>query len=111
MPETIYCWRCQMDIPMLDEDEWSRIKALLTNRIEAIKRYREETGASLKDALRDCREQPVLEEYRCITGFQETNVNALWHHRLSLYGSPCVDCGRRLRTPASSGCVDCPNDD
>jgi len=42
---------------------------------------------------------PVLREYERITGVHETNPNAVYHHRLALYGPPCSNCGKPLRTP------------
>jgi len=42
---------------------------------------------------------PVLREYERITGFHETNPNAVYHHRLALYGPGCSNCGKPLRTP------------
>lgn len=50
---------------------------------------------------------PALEEYFRITGFPETNYAALVHHRVSLYGPPCKNCGRPLRTPQAKMCVMC----
>jgi hypothetical protein len=50
---------------------------------------------------------PVLEEYRRITGFHETNINAFYHHVASLYGPACDACGKPLRTPKAGRCVEC----
>ena len=50
---------------------------------------------------------PVLNEYERITGFHETNINALYHHRSSLYGSPCGNCGKPLRRPQAKMCGTC----
>ena len=50
---------------------------------------------------------PMLAEYKRITGYAETNPNALAHHRLSLYGPPCHTCGRPLRTSQATRCGSC----
>jgi hypothetical protein len=69
-----------MDIPMLDDLE-----------------FREVIEAGWQ----------ALEAYRRITGFEETNINAVWHHSLSLYGPPCHKCGKPLRTPRALWCPAC----
>lgn len=49
----------------------------------------------------------MLAEYERITGFRETNLNAVFHHRLSVYGPPCRHCGKPLRTPQARFCGSC----
>jgi len=41
----------------------------------------------------------ILRRYFELTGFEETNPNAVWHHVASQYGPPCSSCGKPLRTP------------
>jgi hypothetical protein len=107
MAKTLYCWRCRIDVPMLDEDEWAEVEPHLVNAIERIKRYRAEHGVSLYEARRDGYGKDALERYFQITGFRETNADALWHHRLSDYGPPCDACGKPLRTPRAKLCAAC----
>ena len=75
-----WCWRCKMDIPMLDEDEFSLVMT--------------EFHANRPDGRK-----AMMAEYNRLTGFLESNPNAVWHHRISIYGpsSPAVErsCGRR----------------
>ena len=105
MPRTIYCWRCDMNMPMLTEEEWQLVNA--TSFFEQMNRYREETGCSLAEAKQKGMGYQSLAAYERITGFKETNPNALHHHRLSLYGPPCHACGKPLRTPAAGSCAAC----
>lgn len=74
---------------MLDDAEFAVITQL-------------DTHIPLKDRLIE-----ILERYNRITGYSETNPNAVWHHRLSLYGPPCKNCSRPLRTPRAKLCGSC----
>jgi hypothetical protein len=78
---------------MLDDEEFERVSSL------------RKTGS-----WGDHRESmfgPVLREYERITGFRETNPNAIYHHVLSMYGPPCAKCGKPLRTPRAKICGAC----
>ena len=96
-----------MDVPMLDESEWQVIEPLLVRAIEDMKRYCHEHGVSLTEAQRSALGASALAKYKEFTGFGETNINTLWHHRASLYGQPCIQCGKPLRTPNASYCAEC----
>lgn len=95
-----------MDIPMLTEEEWAVVSPHLSNAIEQISTYRKVHGCSLEEATRRGLAD-ALDAYARLTGFNETNPNALWHHRLSLYGPPCHACGKPLRTPQAQYCAMC----
>ena len=101
MPRSLYCWRCKMDIPMLDEHEWMSLPAL-ADRSRRIADHRR-NGLSLSQAV-DAQQQEALEQYHVLTGFHETNFLALLHHRISLYGPPCRRCGKALRTAVARRC-------
>jgi hypothetical protein len=49
----------------------------------------------------------VLQRYFEVTGFEETNANAIWHHQLKQLGPPCRNCGKPLRTPRAKLCAAC----
>jgi len=101
---TMYCWRCKIDLPILTEEEYRQV--FPTGFMEQIRDYREKTGADLRQAQAVVGEQ-ALATYERITGFREANPFALYHHRLSLYGPPCSECGKPLRTPAANYCAAC----
>ena len=108
MASLLYCWRCRTDVPMLDEAEWAQVHALLSVSIARLQEYRLVHAASLPEAMRHVvvgRE--ALAKYREFTGYDEANVNALQHHRASLYGPPCASCGKPLRTPRAKLCAAC----
>ena len=50
MPTLHYCWRCGVEVPMLNETEWAELDPFLSAMIGHIQSYREKTGASLADA-------------------------------------------------------------
>lgn len=105
--KVLWCWRCRMDIPMLDADEWAEVHRALEEGIRGIEADRETEGSELTSDLvpRFC--AGALDAYERITGFRETNPNALWHHRIALYGPPCPICGKPLRTPKAKLCAAC----
>ncbi len=92
---------------MLTESEWERVGPELSNAIEQIKAYREQHNCSLAEARQKGLGRRALDVYEEITGFRETNPDALYHHRLSVYGPPCNACGKPLRTPQARSCAAC----
>lgn len=104
MPQMLYCWRCRQEVPMLDEREWELFYPAMG--VQGIQHYRQLYQVSLKEAMERF-EQPVLDAYFELTGYRETSYNALWHHRLSLYGPPCSACGKPLRTGRARFCAAC----
>ncbi|WP_224240340.1 hypothetical protein [Hyalangium gracile] len=100
--KVLWCWRCQMDVPMLDEDEFQAMWRLYSERAPGANGLRQEENSPLRERF-----LPMLEEYKRLTGMAETNPNAVVHHRLSLYGPPCAACGKPLRTPQARHCAAC----
>ncbi len=106
--KTVYCWRCQCDVPMLDDDEWRRFEPLWRACWQDLKRRTSDPLAATDvDAWKQVVFRPALDEWERVTGFRETNHLALLHHRLSLCGPPCEACGRLLRTPEARQCAEC----
>ena len=92
---------------MLTEEEWVIVAPHLENAVTQIKQYREAHQCSLSEANSKGFGRQALAAYEQITGFKETNPNALFHHRLSIYGPPCHACGKPLRTPQARYCAMC----
>ena len=92
---------------MLTEEEWELVAPGFENAMEQIMRYREECNCSLVEARKKGYGQNALAQYEEITGFKETNADALFHHRLIIYGPPCHGCGKPLRTPRAKYCAMC----
>jgi hypothetical protein len=86
---------------MLDETEWPLVAPYLDSHVEAIKRYREIHGVGVAEARANVADLACA-SYERLTGFRETNYLSIYHHRLSIYGPTCAQCGRLLRTPKGS---------
>lgn len=108
--EELWCWRCRMEVPMLDEEEYRLVREARRDGMEAVERERRGIAAPSPLTLHSPHaesERPTLEMYRLLTGFEETNPNAVWHHRISMYGPPCPSCEKPLRTSAARYCAAC----
>ncbi|HJR72468.1 MAG TPA: DUF6348 family protein [Luteimonas sp.] len=92
---------------MVDDHEWELLQPLLMKSIHELQRHRQQHGTSLAAARQQGFGRAALDKYRELTGFNETNVDALWHHRVGIYGPDCVSCGKPLRTPRASFCAAC----
>jgi hypothetical protein len=103
----LWCWRCKMEMPMLDEEEYALIHQMFRNAIPAAKENRKKNNLSTNELTMEEIFLPVREKYKEITGFEETNHGAILHHRISIYGEPCTNCGKPLRTPEASFCAAC----
>ena len=53
--------------------------------------------------------QPLLDYYNNLSGFKETEHNAIMHHQISQYGPACENCGKPYRTPQALFCAACGN--
>ncbi len=106
--KTLWCWRCKMEIPMLDEEEYAQISALYSEGVRATKKSRQKFDLPL-DRMPSMKERfrPMLDAYERLTGFREENPNAIMHHRIATYGQPCQRCGKALRTPKARKCFEC----
>jgi hypothetical protein len=96
-----------MEVPMLDEQEFAKIADLYSNATTAIKRFREASGSDLQHPTIRDQFRPVRDKYEQLTGFRESNENAIMHHRLALYGPLCNHCGKPLRSPEAKLCGNC----
>lgn len=90
---------------MLDENEWIEIDELTRQAFSATEEFRQKYD--LENYSIDERFRPMRQKYQEITGFEETNHLAILHHRISIYGEPCENCGKPLRTPQANFCAAC----
>ena len=106
MAEQYFCWRCNCEMPFLDDSEWSQIEPLLGGAAKAIKQYRELHGCDLKTARIECKPE-VTQKFFELTGVADVHFDAIWHHRRANWGPECDVCQHLLRTPNASHCVNC----
>ncbi|HTJ31330.1 MAG TPA: hypothetical protein VL346_12555 [Acidobacteriaceae bacterium] len=92
---------------MLSDEEFAEVSSLYREGIRAGKEFRLANGIPLENATIEVRFRNLLAAYERLTGYRETNPNAVMHHRLSLYGPPCRHCGKPLRTPQTKLCGAC----
>ena len=96
----LWCWRCRMEIPMLDEAEFQKAYELYGEGFR---------NRSISLVNKQERFKSLLDFYYDLTGFKETEPNAIMHHRIVYYGSPCEKCNKPYRTPKALFCVACGN--
>jgi hypothetical protein len=94
----LWCWRCKMEIPMLDEDEYEKAYFLygqgMKNNFVGISNRQE-------------RFKELLDYYFEVTNLKETEPNAIMHHRIEQYGPPCENCTKPYRTKQATFCAGC----
>ncbi|MEO6253767.1 MAG: hypothetical protein ABIO79_10695 [Ferruginibacter sp.] len=96
--EKLWCWRCKMEVGMLNEEEFTIASKLYSNM------FNRDGSPDLKT-----RSKPLLDYYKSVTGEDESNPNAVMHHGIDQYGPPCEKCGKPYRTPQASFCAACGN--
>ena len=93
---------------MLDEAEFAEIAHLYSAAFQNVKRFREESGANLKHPTVDELFRPVSERYAQLTGFKESNANAIMHHRFRSMARPAKDaashCGHQKQRFVAVAC-------
>lgn len=104
--KTYFCWRCNTNMPFLEEDEWREISPLLIDAIRAIKTYREHNNCDLATARLNCKPE-AMRKFEQLTGVAGINFDTIYHHRLQDWGQECSNCGHLLRTPEANYCAKC----
>lgn len=92
---------------MLDEKEYQIISEIWRQCGLAPKEWRLKHNLPLENLSFEERFRPMLNKYQELTEFEETNHIAILHHRLSIYGEPCENCRKPLRTPKANFCAAC----
>ena len=124
MPATVvqvmYCWRCQAELPTLDEDEFAWVMEHVLaypsfagwseSEKQELVDYaiaREQDGVDVATAMKQRVFDGAVARWEQLTGLADWDFAQVWHHRGKLYGPPCKTCGSPLRTPQAKRCADC----
>lgn len=99
-----------MDVPMLDEAEFAEWSEAYRSAFST--RHGQKPAHAFRLGRVDtpplhARFAAALDLYKQLTGFDETNVNAIIHHRVSLCGPPCPNCEKPLRATRARMCAAC----
>ncbi len=111
--ENKWCWRCQITIPMLNQEEFKQCIEAREKGKSFVKAEIQKRNIQAFEWLGDKlyggeKQRYFIEMYRVITGFYtENNPNAIWHHLISLYGADCLQCSKPLRTKEARYCASC----
>ena len=103
-----------MKVPMLDEEEYSLCHEANTGGKELVIREAKKRGihytnwvGKIAKPQEMMHKRHFIDMYRMLTGFEETNANAIMHHVLDMYGPECPKCTKPLRTKTARYCVEC----
>lgn len=95
----LWCWRCKKTVSMLNEGEYAIAYSLYGKGFLGQK-----SGRNKQELF-----EPLLDYYYKLTGQEASNPHAIMHHRISLYGPSCLNCGKPYRTPLATFCAACGN--
>jgi hypothetical protein len=105
--KVMFCWRCNAEMPMLDEVEYQQVSDAYGRCMEMAKRSQGQNKEALADVKLAEIFKPVCETYAKLPGVPIDNANAVMHHRISRYGPACKKCGKPFRTPEARFCAAC----
>ena len=88
----LYCWRCRMEVPMLEGEEKVKAYEIMNGKGNLFERLK-----------------AVVDYYNEVTGENYTNPNAVMHHFVDDYGPQCEKCGKPYRTKKATFCAGCGN--
>lgn len=95
--QMLWCWRCKMEVPMLEGKEARQAEAL----------YQAGFHNKEGDATLQARFNELVQYYESVTGWANEHPNVIIHHLVDLYGPPCEQCGKPYRTAQAAFCAAC----
>lgn len=97
---------------MLEEHEYARVEEIRAQYAPEIERLQPQINQSPEAkrqwySLIEQRDVEVMRLFEEITGREPKEPFEVFHHRTVLYGPPCRQCGKPLRTPQAKSCLLC----
>ncbi|MBE8723684.1 hypothetical protein [Flavobacterium hungaricum] len=109
--EEKFCWRCNINVKMLDDNEFKLCQEALIDGKKAIEKELEKRNIQnyvwLDQIETFEKYRYLLEMHRIITGEYESNPLAILHHQRSQFGQDCPNCQKPFRTPTAMYCPSC----
>lgn len=105
--EIQWCWRCQTEVPMLNEEEYLFLQDLYGQCVRGSLPFRRVFGSAPANYSLTERFLPLIDSHERITGVRMESANAIMHHRRALFGPGCERCGKMLRAPHARKCFEC----
>lgn len=109
--EEKFCWRCDMKVKMLDDDEFKLCREAWFGGKKVVEKElakRKIENFVWLDKIETFEQfRYLLEMYKLITGEYESNPNAILHHQRSQFGKDCPNCEKPFRTPKARYCPSC----
>ncbi|MCD9575660.1 hypothetical protein [Flavobacterium soyae] len=109
--EEKFCWRCDMKVKMLDDNEFKLCREALFQGKKVVEK--ELKSRNIKnhiwlDKIETFEKyRYMLEMYRVLTGEYEPNPLPILHHQISQFGKDCPNCEKPFRTPRAIYCPSC----
>jgi hypothetical protein len=110
--KVLWCWRCRKEVPMLEDDEIRPIEDLFAKyrpRIDELGKEIQRSAEAKREwnRLIEERDAEAMRLFAVQTGQVPGEPYDVVHHRASIYGPQCKQCGKVLRTPKASKCLEC----
>jgi hypothetical protein len=105
--KVLWCWRCQQEMPMLEEEEYAETLRLYNECATGTKEFRERWWVPLESVGVRERFLPVRKWYEELTGVADCDEGEILRHCLARFGAACRVCGKPLRTPRARLCAEC----
>ena len=101
----VYCWRCGRFVRGLSEWGLFRYESVFFPTREAL--HGEKERGELDEARHAALLRPLEAACQRLSGEKGIAPGHLFQHLARLFGPPCRGCGKNLRTPQSSRCLEC----